>query len=241
MCAADYDRERVLVVSSTAHVYLYSKDDKILMDCTVNFFADEPSNFVSAAAYKNDTLYILYSQASDVICYKWKSSDDYESAGTCTFEERTEKRGVFSEIGEAVESDDGKYIAVQGDDHSLRIYKASDKSQKNCLKSIYDITGVFCSMIKLEGTDNYILTYSGKFCYLLNKDLDVIARVAYFYDYSEDKESFILYHSTNDTSNYELYYVPVLSYEDIMEVAEEFTEDFEPSDELMERYGISER
>ena len=32
-----------------------------------------------------------------------------------------------------------------------------------------------------------------------------------------------------------------MSYEDIMEAAEEFTDDFEPSDELMERYGISER
>ena len=241
MCAADYDRDRVLVVASNAHVYLYNKDDKLLMDYTVTFFADEPANFVSSAAYKNDTLYILYSQASEVICYKWKSSEEYESAGTCTFEERTEKRGSYAEIGEAVESDDGKYIAVQGEDHSLRIYKASDSSQKNCLKSIYDIKGVFCSMIRLEGTDNYILTYSGKFSYLLNEDLDVIARVANFYDYSEDKESFILYRLADNGTDYELYYVPVMSYEDIMEAAEEFTDDFEPSDELMERYGISER
>lgn len=241
VCAADYDGSRVLIVSSNGHIYLYDKSDSILYDNTLSFLAEEPSDFVTAAAYENDMLYILFSQASEVVCYEWKSSNGYESAGRGTFEERIEKRGAYSEIGEAVESDDGKYIAVQGDDHSLRIYKASDDKQKNCLKSIYDIRGVFCSMKKLEGTDDYLLVYSGKFSYLLDEGFNVTARIANFYDYSEKEKAFILYRYEDDDSDYELYYVPVMSYEDIMEMADEYIDDFEPSDEMAERYGLSDK
>ncbi len=241
VCASDYDINRVLIVASSGHIYLYDKSDNTLYDNTLNFLAEEPSDYITVAAYKDDMLYILFSQASEVVCYKWKGSDGYEPAGECSFEERIEKRGRLSEIGEPVESDDGKYMAVQGDDHSLRIYKSSDKKQKECLKSIYDIRGVFCSMKKIEGTDHYLLIYSGKFSYLLDEDFNVTARVANFHDYSEKKKAFILYRYTEGGNDYELFYVPLLEYEDIIEMADEFIGDFEPSGEMAERYGLSDQ
>lgn len=238
MCAADFDDKYELIVSSDARVYLYDKNDRILMDASVSLFAEIPSNYVSAAAYKDGVLYLLFSQAPRVCCYRFKNFDDYESAGTGTREEYYENRGDMSLIGEAVESDDGRYLAVQGNDHSIRIYKASDEKLKNCLKAIYDIKGQFCSMIALEGTDYYLLTYSGKFSYLLDENLDVIARVANFYDYSRDEEAFVLYHNPDGNQDYELYYVPLLDYEDIIELADDYIEDFEPDEEMLERYQM---
>ena len=238
MCAADFDRDRVLVVSSNAHIYMYSKEDRTLNDASVTFFSEIPSNYVSAAAYKNGMLYLLFSQAPRVCCYRFKDFDDYDPAGSGSREEQVENRGPLAEIGEAVESDDGEYLAVQGNDHSIRIYKGSDDKLKKCLKTIYDIKGQFCSMIALEGTDYYLLTYSGKFSYLLDENLDLIARVANFYDYDEDEEAFILYHYLNGDKDYELYYVPLLEYEDIIELADDYIEDYEPDEEMLERYQM---
>ena len=238
MCAADFDRDRVLVVSSNAHIYMYSKEDRTLNDASVTFFSEIPSNYVSAAAYKNGMLYLLFSQAPRVCCYRFKDFDDYDPAGSGSREEQVENRGPLAEIGEAVESDDGEYLAVQGNDHSIRIYKGSDDKLKKCLKTIYDIKGQFCSMIALEGTDHYLLTYSGKFSYLLDENLDLIARVANFYDYDEDEEAFILYHYLNGDKDYELYYVPLLEYEDIIELADDYIEDYEPDEEMLERYQM---
>ena len=93
-------------------------------------------------------------------------------------------------------------------------------------------------MIALEGTDYYLLTYSGKFSYLLDENLDVIARVANFYDYSRDEEAFVLYHNPDGNQDYELYYVPLLDYEDIIELADDYIEDFEPDEEMLERYQM---
>ncbi len=238
VCAADFDRDHVLVVSSNAHIYLYQKEDRILLDASVSLLSEIPSNYITSATYRDGMLYILFSQAPRVCCYRFRDFDDYESAGTGNREERLEIRGAMAEIGEAVESDDGKYLAVQGNDHSIRIYKASDEKLKKCLKAIYDIKGQFCSMIALEGTDYYLITYTGKFAYLLDENLDVIARVANFYDYSEDEEAFILYHDLDAGEKYDLYYVPLLGYEEIIELADDYLEDFEPDEEMLERYQM---
>ena len=72
----------------------------------------------------------------------------------------------------------------------------------------------------------------------MDENLDMIARVANFYDYDEDEEAFILYHYFGDGSDYELYYVPLLKYEDIIELADEYIEDFEPNEEMLERYQM---
>ncbi len=45
----------------------------------------------------------------------------------------------------------------------------------------------------------------------------------------------------NDGKDYELYYVPLMSYVDIIDEADDFLDDFRPSDELTERYGILEK
>ncbi len=182
MCAAGFDKDNVLLVTSNARIYLYNEDEGILTDYTLSFFSEVPDNYISAAEIRKDMLYILYSQSSCVSCYRLKSYEDYESAGRGTREELNENKGIMVEIGEAVESDDGEYLAVQGNDHSIKIYKASDSKLKHPLKAIYDIKGQFCSMRQLEGTDYYLLIYSGRFSYLLDEDLEVIARVGNYYD-----------------------------------------------------------
>ena len=238
MCADEFDDSHVLIVTSNAGIYLYNEKERLLTDYTLSFFSEEPDNYVSAAEIKKDMLYILFSQSSYVSCYRLKSYEDYESAGKGDLAGLSENKGIMAAIGDAVESDDGEYLAVQGNDHSLRIYKESDSKLKHPLKAIYDIKGQLCSMKKLEGTDYYLIVYSGKFSYLLDENLDVIARVANFYDYDEDEEAFILYHCFDGDKDYELYYVPLLTYEEIIEQADEYLEDFEPNEEMLERYQM---
>ncbi len=238
MAAAPYDPENVILITSDAHIYLYNEADMILNDYTATFLAETPANYVSAAAYRDDALYLLYSQAPEAVCYRWKSYEGYEKAGTGSYEELSGNRGTMAMPGEPVDSDDGKYKAVTGDDHSLRIYDGSDSGLEHCLKAIYDIRGQFYSMTRLGGTEYYLLNYSGKFSYLLNEDLDVIARVAWYYGYSEEKRAFILYHHLDESADYELYYVPLRSYEEIIKLADDRIAGYEPGEEMLERYGM---
>ena len=238
ICAAPFKSGYELIITSNSAIYLYDVEDGVLNDYSLSFFSEVPKEHIEAAAFKDDSLYILFSKSDSVVRYKYRSYDGYESAGKGSIEERTALRGKMTEIGDEIKSSDGKYIATRGTDNNLLIYSASDKKHKHCLKKIYDKSGIFCSMKKLEGTDYYLLTYTGKFAYLLDEDLNIIARVSNFYDYSAKKRSFILYHTEYNGLEYELYYMPLIEYEDIIKQADDLLAGFEPSDELIERYQI---
>ena len=68
--------------------------------------------------------------------------------------------------------------------------------------------------------------------------ITLIANIIDYYDYDEDEEAFVLYHYFDGDSGYELYYVPLLTYEEIIEQADEYLDDFEPNEEMLERYQM---
>ena len=72
---------------------------------------------------------------------------------------------------------------------------------------------------------------------MLNADLDIIARVRYYYGYDDDGESLVLYSLRND-NKYDLYKIDVLDYEDLIEEADRLLDGYESSDAIKERYKM---
>ncbi len=72
---------------------------------------------------------------------------------------------------------------------------------------------------------------------MLNADLEIIARVRYYYGYDDDGESLVLYSLRND-NKYDLYKIDVLDYEDLIEEADRLLDGYESSDAIKERYKM---
>ncbi len=229
----------VLLVSSDASLYLYDPENGILNNYSSSWYIEKPDEYLLGAAYHDKTLYLQFSQGDYVACYKWKGHDQYESAGTVTYEDFYDSMslgGSLLQEGTLYESDDGEYEFLPGTNHVISFFRKSSPDSTDPIRKIYDLRGSFYGLKKLQGTDYYILV--GRLSYILDKNLDVIARVWNFYDYSPEKEALILGRVKKNGTEYALHYVPLKSYDELMADAEESLSNYHPSAETMERYRM---
>ena len=237
LCAEELPGFGTLIVTSTCHLYIYEEDTATLLDYTHTWFADEPEHYAICAAYRDETLYLRFSDADYVAVYRWIDGSAYEKIGTIASAERREATGKVVSDWEEIESDDGQYVAVPGANHTVTIYKkGSDQPEK----TLYDLSGSFSKLMKLDQTDLYLLRAAGgaKYSYLLNEDLEILQRIPYFHDYDATKRAFILAVFDNSTQDYDLCEVPVVEYADLIKDAEECLKGYQPDTEVSERYKM---
>ena len=236
MCAEKLEDGRVLIVTSTCSLYVYDEEENLMQDYTNTWFADPPGEYVHAAAYRDDTLYLQFSDADYVAVYRFLRPDPDTHYGTITYEER---HAVVKDLlgdGEERWSDDETYCVKPGPNHTLLIYHKNNAEAP--IRTLYGMSGGVCGFRKLSGTDDYLLIGSGKYSYLLNQFCEIIGRIPYYYDYLPDEKVLLQYDYGNAKDIYDVYATPLAGYENLIAQADEQLMGYEPSDAFFERYRM---
>ena len=231
--AQEEDDGRVMLITNKSRIYYYDEDGSTLLDYTHTLFSEEPGEYLNAAAIKEDKLYLWFFDADYVAVYEWRHPNDQEILDTVDRNAMNANRGTYQETGEAFLSDDGKYKVEVKANQTVAI---SDAQSGEIKKTLYEMGEPLYKMEKLGERDEYVLMASGRNSYMLNSDLDIIARIRYYYGYDDNGESLILY--TLKNNKFDLYKVSVLDYEDLIEEADRLLDGYESSDEIKERYKM---
>ena len=225
---------RVMLITDRCKIYYYDEDSSSILDYSHTLFSEEPGENLKGAVLKDDKLYLWFFDADYVAVYEWRHTDDKEILETVDRNEMAARRGYMQETGESFLSDDGKYKVEVNANQVVTIRDAESGEIK---KHIYDMGETLFKMEKLGERDEYMLMCAGRSSYMLNADLDIIARVRYYYGYDDDGESLVLYSLRND-NKYDLYKIDVLDYEDLIEEADRLLDGYESSDAIKERYKM---
>ncbi len=236
ICAEEMEDGQVLMVTSSCDLFVYDPENDTILDYTTAWFTDPPGEYVTCAAYRDDTLYLQFSQADYVAVYKWLSPDEDTYSGEITYEERKAVTADRLKEGETAYSDDEKYIMEIGANHTIYLYESEHPDE--VFKTLYGFTGGYCGLKKLEGTDYYLLIGGGRYSYLLDPAFVTVGRIAYYYDYLPDEKAFLVYRLQPGRNAYDLYRFPLLTYEDLIEEADDLLTGYKPSPALAERYKM---
>ena len=234
LCAEAFDADHVLIVTTDFTLYLYQTDDHTLLDCTATWLPEKPDEYLLGAAYRDDTLYVQFSDAENAVRYRFKRRNEYESAGNIEYSALAAARGAALSDDEETLSDDGRYRMVFKSDHTVQIREADSDTP---VRILYDVHGTFTGLKKLDDTEYYVLVgfHTG---YLLNGELEMIAALPGFYSYDRDKKAFILYRNDSFCDYDNLIYVPLREYEDLIAEADALLAGYEPSQEIRDRYRM---
>ena len=99
-------------------------------------------------------------------------------------------------------------------------------------------------MEAMEGTGYYMIVGNTLNSWLLNPELEVIARIQGYIRYDPERKAFLQmkiplsYDGLNDLDEFPAFYQPLKSGEELVREAEDQLGDFRPSRDFMERYGI---
>ncbi|MCR5177922.1 MAG: toll/interleukin-1 receptor domain-containing protein [Lachnospiraceae bacterium] len=234
ICAEEFDESHVLIVTSDFTLYLYSPDDNTLLDYTATWLPEKPDEYVFGAAFRDDVLYIQFADAGNAVRYRFNRRDNYESAGNIEYSDYSVSRGPVLSDGEEAWSGDGRFMFVQKGDHTIEFFENGSDTPA---RTLYDIHGTFTGLGKLYDTGLYVLIGVNT-SYLLNGDLEVIASVPGFYDYSPDKKALILFRNDSFCDHDNLIYVPLREYDDLIKEADSKLAGYAPSEEMRERYRM---
>ncbi len=227
----------VWIILENASISVYYPEENLLIPPTHAFFADIPDVYLNCATVHEDKLYMQFTDGDYMACYKWAEHDVRDECGTLTKEEFYDHHVHMIEPGNEALSDDGLYIIRIEANHTIGIY---DAGTKDPVQKIYDIHAEIYGMEKLKGTPYYVLITSGRYSYLLNEDFACISRIPSYYGYDEKEEQLILFQFQADRQMYVLYKVPLKTYDELIEEADELLEDYKPSDEILTRYRMLE-
>lgn len=234
ICAEEFEKEKVLIVTTDFNLYLYDRAENTLDDYTATWLPEKPEEYVFGAAYRDGFLYVQFADSYHAVRYRFNRRDDYESAGNIAYSDYSASRGTALKDNEEALSDDGRYSLFLREDHTVEIFeKGSDTS----VSTLYDVHGTFTGLKSLNGTGYYVLTgYNTS--YLLNDELEIIAALPGFYDYDEKGKALILFRNSSFSSYDDLIYVPLREYDDLIREADELLSGYEPSVETRERYRM---
>ena len=234
ICAEEFEKEKVLIVTTDFNLYLYDRAENTLDDYTATWLPEKPEEYVFGAAYRDGFLYVQFADSYHAVRYRFNRRDDYESAGNIAYSDYSASRGTALKDNEEALSDDGRYSLFLREDHTVEIFeKGSDTS----VSTLYDVHGTFTGLKSLNGTGYYVLTgYNTS--YLLNDELEIIAALPGFYDYDEKRKALILFRNSSFSSYDDLIYVPLREYDDLIREADELLSGYEPSVETRERYRM---
>ncbi len=234
ICAEEFDKDKVLIITTDFDLYLFDRIENTLDDYTATWLPEKPEEYVFGAAYREGYLYIQFADSNNAVRYRFNRRDEYGSAGNIEYSEYSSSRGSALKDNEEARSDDGRYRLFLREDHTIQIYEDGSDTPVNTL---YDVHGTFTGLRSLKGTGYYMLTGFNT-SYLLNDELEIIAAVPGFYDYDENRKAFILFRNSSFSSYDDLIYVPLREYDDLIKEADEQLSGYEPSAETRERYRM---
>ena len=227
---------RVLIITDSCKVYYYSSDELTLLDYTHTLFDVTPDRRLQAAVIRDDKLYLWFAKADYVAVYEWRKPNDTDVIASIDRAQLRKQMGDLYQMGETFLSGDGKY-EVQIDVNY--VIKIVDTQSGKVKKTLYNLEGEYHRMEKLGERDEYMLVGSGTNTYMLNSDLDVVAKIKNYYGFDDDGDSLVLYTTTPQEYNqFDLCKVKVYDYAKLTEEADRLLNGYESSDEIRERYKM---
>lgn len=224
---------RVLIITDQCKVYYYNSDELTLLDYTHTLFEDVPERRLQAAVIRDDKLYLWFTKADFIAVYEWRKIADEDIIATIDRNQLNKNRGTLHQAGDKLLSEDGVYEVEIEVDHVISI---TDVKSGKVKKKLYNLEGEYYRMEKLGERDEYMLVGSGTNTYMLNSDLDVVAKIRNYYGFDDDGDSLVLIASR--IKEFDLYKIKVYDYEKLTEEADRLLNGYESSDEIRERYKM---
>ena len=237
---------RILMIPLDGEIslFVYDPEQGFLDDVTGLWFSEAPAAITESAVYREDRLYLkLQSVDRDsMVCYGWKSIEDCEQAGTVSREELPQRRLKKLEKGQELVSGDGRYRAVipEEDPYGLVIYEKDGTEPVRVLHDLEGSENGIYGMERLEGTDLYVMIGDTLRSWILNPELEIIARVPGYYGYDPERQALIQYGAARslDENAYPLFYRPLKNEEELLREATALLGSWRPSPAALEHYRI---
>ena len=230
------------MTSEAPDFYVYDPEKGYLDKVTDFWFSEQPAEMIDSAVYRGGKLYLeLQSLNRDYMaCYAWKSIEGYESAGELQRKDILQAKLSKVEVGQEKSSGDGRYRISPQKDYSLRIYEADRDTPARVLYDLEGIENGIFGMELLEGTDHYVIIGDTLHSWILNRDLEIIARVPGYFGYDPEKGALIQWGVAKDldTDVFPLFYCPLRSEKELVEEAEKILGDYQPSRQTLDRFRI---
>ena len=222
------------------NLYLFDPDHGFLDDVTFLWFSDPPTMPVETALYRKFYLGIRSLERDQMACYAWKSIESYEKAGEVRRDKIPQVQLPIIENGQEKLSGDGRYRISPQKDYSLRIYEGDQEMPVRILYELEGIENGIFAMEPLEGTDHYVIIGDTLHSWLLNRDLEIIARVPGYFGYDPERRALIQWEAPKDldTDVFTLFYCPLRSEKELIEEAEKILGNYTPSGRTLERFRI---
>ncbi len=224
------------------NLYLFDPDHGFLDDVTFLWFSDPPTMPVETALYRDGKFYlgIRSLERDQMACYAWKSIESYEKAGEVRRDKIPQVQLPIIENGQEKLSGDGRYRISPQKDYSLRIYEGDQEMPVRILYELEGIENGIFAMEPLEGTDHYVIIGDTLHSWLLNRDLEIIARVPGYFGYDPERRALIQWEAPKDldTDVFTLFYCPLRSEKELIEEAEKILGNYTPSGRTLERFRI---
>ena len=137
-------------------------------------------------------------------------------------------------------SGDGKYRISPREDRSLCIYEGDQETPVRILYELEGIENGIFGMEPLEGTDHYVIIGDTLHSWILNRDLEIIARVPGYSGYDPERGAVLQWGTAKDldTDVFPMFYCPLRSEKELIEEAEKILGDYRPSERILEKYRI---
>lgn len=206
-----------------------------------NFFSVIPTEFLLDAHYQKGDLYYWFDKANYITRYskeetaaeKIENGDEYEVK---LFYEKDASEAIESadnlswslkNADNAFYSDDDKYIVAQYSNKTTKIIDAESFEVK---KNLPISDSMLSSLTYYEKLGGYVLTAS-VYSYILDKDFNVISRT---YSIAAQEGDRLIVR----TPDSQVYSVPIVSYGELIEKADEYLGDYEPPADVKDKYEI---
>lgn len=228
------------IVDSIGSFHIFGDDYFDGADVTANLFGIVPRGSVNQVIFQNDKFYYCFSD-NYVVEYvdnprAVKETEEYRKFNyhdeLCFGANAEEALMNINDIDglyvySSVYSNDKKHIAISMCDKSLRIYNADTYKLE---KVEYDLdNAVVLSFVYIEEADIYILTV-GSYSYILDSEFNYVSDIDYCVGFEDG--SFIVYYQR------EYYRLKMLSFEEILKLADDELEGYVPDEAVMNKYIV---
>ena len=144
------------------------------------------------------------------------------------------------EVGQEKSSGDGRYRISPQKDFSLRIYEGDRETPARVLYDLEGIENGIFGMEPLEGTGYYVIIGDTLHSWILNQNLEIIARVPGYFGYDPERRALIQWGAAKDldTDVFPLFYCPLRSEKELVEEAEKILGNYRPSRQTLDRFRI---
>lgn len=216
--AGNMEDGTVLIITDRAGFYWYKPEEYVMDDVTVTWFDETFDSFIERAAYRDGKLYIKFNKNDYVTCFSMKPRVDETFAGEIGFEDFNKVRHIYMDDENPVKwSDDGKIRIEYVSNRTVNIFRGDETEPVNTL---YDHNGKCYGIYSMEGTGYYAIIY-GYDGYILNENLEEIAKVRNYYGYSSEDNTLLQFRWKDDRKGYYIYKYPFRSYEELISEADE--------------------